>query len=153
MPCLIGENGNQKGGDAMRDGRYTAGDIEGLEVKPADKKKHTCQTASCHVDGVFLWSDGIDVQVGETLYPWAGGIPPQFATVADILMKKARGRGGRRLGAGRKRDYTAPQRRPYTFRLDVVEYAEVLETLHRLDPKRFPDDHDAIWEKVKTGKL
>jgi len=153
MLCLIFENANQKGSDAMRDGHYTAGDMEGLKVTPANKREHTCQTASCHVDGVFLWSDGVDVQIGETLYPWAGGIPPQYVKVADILQKKANGRGGRRTGAGRKRDYGRAQRKPYTFRLDAGEYLVVMEALHEMDPERFPDDHDAIMARINAGEM
>ena len=136
----------------MRNGHYTSGDIDSLKVTPANKREHTCQTASCHVNGVFVWSDGVDVQIGETLYQWSRDIPPKYAKVADIVQKKARGRGGRRIGAGRPKDYTN-QRKAFSFWLSAGEYGVVMEALHNMDPERFPDTHEDVLEKIRNGEI
>lgn len=114
----------------MRNGHYTAGDIEGLTITPADKKKHTVQTAHGKVDGVLLWSNGIDYAIGEGAakksYSRIERVPAKYAKVAEIIRKKALGRGGHRIGAGRPKE-TEPQdeKKMRSFRLTDSEYAKV----------------------------
>ena len=96
----------------MRNGHYTAGDIEGLTVTPADKTKHTVQTAYGRVDGVLIFSNGFDIEIGEQkdkivfnglFDQFEKKIPAKYQIVAEIIRKKANGRGGKRFGAGRKK--------------------------------------------------
>ena len=49
----------------MRNGHYTAGDIEGMTIIPGNKRNNTVQVAYGRVDGVLIWSNGFDITIGE----------------------------------------------------------------------------------------
>ena len=125
----------------MRNGHYTAGDIEGLTITPANKKKHTVQTAYGRVDGVLVWSNGLDYAIGEGAdkksYSRIEKVPAKYAVVAEIIRKKAIGRGGHRLGAGRPKTL-APQdeKKTRAFRLTEREYEKVKEYIAKLRKKK-----------------
>ena len=102
----------------MRNGRYTAGDIENLEIIPANKKKKTVQVATGIVNGTLIWSNGLDIVIGISInkrsYTRIEHVPYEYSKVAEIILKKAMGRGGRRLGAGKKKG-NGPEKRTYSF--------------------------------------
>ena len=124
----------------MRNGHYTAGDIEGLTITPADKKKNTVQTAYGRVDGILIWSNGFDIDIGEgkNKITFSGlfdqfekKIPSKYKVVAEIIRKKALGRGGHRMGAGRPKT-DAPEKRTRSFKLTEYEYLKVKEYIMQL---------------------
>ena len=129
----------------MRDGHYTAGDIKELTIVPADKKKHMAQTAYGKVDGVLLWSNGFDIEIGEKenkivfnglFDKFEDIIPVKYQKVAEIIRKKAAGRGGRRQGSGRPKTLSVyEEKRTRSFRLTNYEYTMVKEYISQLRNK------------------
>ena len=119
----------------MRNGHYTAGDIVGLTVVPADKKNHIGQSAYGTVDGVPIFSNGFDIEIGvqeEKIFfnglfdQFEKKIPEKYRVVAEIIRKKANGRGGRRLRAGRPRTLSPfEQKQTRSFKLTAYEYIKV----------------------------
>lgn len=125
----------------MRNGHYTAGDIEGLTITPANKKKHTVQTAYGRVDGVLIWSNGLDWEIGEGVakksYSRIEKVPAKYAKVAEIIRKKADGRGGRRLGAGRPKTLEPwEEKKTRSFKLTEYEYIKVKAYIQKLRKKK-----------------
>ena len=124
-----------KGGGYVRNGHYTAGDIENLTVIPADKDKNTVQTAYGKVEGVLIWSNGLDYAIGKGVgkknYSRLDKIPSEYKVVAEIIRKKALGRGGHRIGAGRPKT-DAPEKRTRSFKLTEYEYQKVKEYILQL---------------------
>lgn len=121
----------------MRNGHYTAGDIEDLTIVPANKKNDIVQTAYGRVDGVLIWSNGFDIAIGELSqkksYNRIDKIPPQYQMVAEIIRKKANGRGGRRLGAGRPKTVgILDEKKTRSFKLTEYEYMKVKEYILQL---------------------
>ena len=121
----------------MRNGHYTAGDIEGLTITPANKKKHTVQTAYGRVDGVRIWSNGIDYEIGEgtktEIFSRIEKVPAKYAKVAEIIRKKADGRGGRRFGAGRPKTLEPQEeKKTRSFKLTEYEYGKVKAYIAKL---------------------
>lgn len=124
----------------MRNGHYTAGDIEGLTITPANKKKHTVQTAYGRVDGVRIWSNGIDYEIGEgtktEIFSRIEKVPAKYAKVAEIIRKKAQGRGGRRFGAGRPKTLEPQEeKKTRSFKLTEYEYGKVKAYIAKLRKK------------------
>ncbi|BAL84782.1 hypothetical protein SELR_pSRC600300 (plasmid) [Selenomonas ruminantium subsp. lactilytica TAM6421] len=124
----------------MRNGHYTAGDIEGLTIMPADKAKDIVQTACGRVDGVLIWSNGFDITIGELNqkkgYNRIDKIPAKYQLVAEIIRKKANGRGGRRLGAGRPKTVgIMDEKKTRSFKLTEYEYMKVKEYILDLRKK------------------
>ncbi|WP_303816705.1 hypothetical protein [Selenomonas ruminantium] len=116
----------------MRNGHYTAGDIEELTIVPANKKKDIIQTAYGRVSGVLIWSNGLDITIGELSqkknYKQIEKIPTEYQLVAEIIRKKANGRGGRRLGAGRPKTVgILNEKKTRSFKLTEYEYMKVKE--------------------------
>lgn len=125
----------------MRNGHYTAGDIEGLTITPANKKKHTVQTAYGRVDGVRIWSNGIDYEIGEgtktEIFSRIEKVPAKYAKVAEIIRKKAQGRGGRRFGAGRPKTLEPQEeKKTRSFKLTEYEYGKVKAYIQKLRKKK-----------------
>lgn len=125
----------------MRNGHYTAGDIEGLTITPANKKKHTVQTAYGRVDGVRIWSNGIDYEIGEgtktEIFSRIEKVPAKYAKVAEIIRKKAQGRGGRRFGAGRPKTLEPQEeKKTRSFKLTEYEYIKVKAYIQKLRKKK-----------------
>ena len=125
----------------MRNGHYTAGDIEGLTITPANKKKHTVQTAYGRVDGVRIWSNGIDYEIGEgtktEIFSRIEKVPAKYAKVAEIIRKKAQGRGGRRFGAGRPKTLEPQdEKKTRSFKLTEYEYGKVKAYIAKLRNKK-----------------
>ena len=125
----------------MRNGHYTAGDIEGLTITPANKKKHTVQTAYGRVDGVRIWSNGIDYEIGEgtktKIFSRIEKVPAKYAKVAEIIRKKAQGRGGRRFGAGRPKTLEPQdEKKTRSFKLTEYEYGKVKAYIAKLRKKK-----------------
>ena len=125
----------------MRNGHYTAGDIEGLTITPANKKKHTVQTAYGRVDGVLVWSNGLDYAIGEGAdkksYSRIEKVPAKYAKVAEIIRKKAQGRGGRRFGAGRPKTLEPQEeKKTRSFKLTEYEYGKVKAYIAKLRNKK-----------------
>ena len=129
----------------MRNGHYTAGDIEGLTVTPADKTKHTVQTAYGRVDGVLIFSNGFDIEIGEQndkiifnglFDQFEEKIPAKYQLVAEIIRKKANGRGGKRFGAGRPKTFSIyEEKKTRSFKLTNYEYLKVKEYILQLRKK------------------
>ena len=124
----------------MRNGHYTAGDIEGLTIVPANKDKDTVQTANGRVEGVLIWSNGFDITIGELnqkkSYNRIDKIPTKYQLVAEIIRKKANGRGGRRLGAGRPKTVgIMDEKKTRSFKLTEYEYMKVKEYILELRKK------------------
>ena len=129
----------------MRNGHYTAGDIEGLTVTPADKTKHTVQTAYGRVDGVLIFSNGFDIENGERkdkivfnglFDQFEKKIPAKYQIVAEIIRKKANGRGGKRFGAGRPKTLSIyEEKKTRSFKLTNYEYLKVKEYILQLRKK------------------
>ena len=119
----------------MRNGRYTAGDIENLEIIPANKKKKTVQVATGIVNGTLIWSNGLDIVIGISInkrsYTRIEHVPYEYSKVAEIILKKAMGRGGRRLGAGKKKG-NGPEKRTYSFKLTAYENMKVREFIEKM---------------------
>ena len=119
----------------MRKGRYTAGDIEDLKITPANKEKKTVQVATGLVDGTLIWSNGLDIEIGTSSnkqsYTRLEHVPYEFSKVAEIILKKATGRGGRRLGAGKKKG-NGPEKRTYSFKLTAYENMKVREFIEKM---------------------
>ena len=119
----------------MRKGRYTAGDIEDLEITPANKEKKTVQVATGLVNGTLIWSNGLDIEIGTSSnkqsYTRLEHVPYEFSKVAEIILKKATGRGGRRLGAGKKKG-NGPEKRTYSFKLTAYENMKVREFIEKM---------------------
>ena len=119
----------------MRNGHYTAGDIEGLTIIPANKAAHTVQTAYGRVNGIMIWSNGFDMTIGEAAqkksYNRLENIPAQFRVVAEIIRKKANGRGGHRIGAGRPKT-NLYEKKTRSFKLNAYEYQKVKEFIAEL---------------------
>ena len=126
----------------MRNGHYTAGDIEGLTIVPANKKKHLVQTAYGRVDGVLIFSNGFDIEIGERenkiifnglFDQFEKKIPAKYQVVAEIIRKKANGRGGQRFGAGRPKTVgIMDEKKTRSFKLTEYEYMEVKEYILQL---------------------
>ena len=121
----------------MRNGHYTAGDIEDLTIIPANKEKDIVQTAHGRVDGVLIWSNGFDIAIGELnqkkSYSRIEKIPTKYQLVAEIIRKKANGRGGRRLGAGRPKTVgIQDEKNTRSFKLTQYEYIKVKEYINQL---------------------
>ena len=116
----------------MRNGHYTAGDIEGLTIVPADKENHIVQTAYGRVDGVLIFSNGFDIEIGER----EEKIPAKYQMVAEIIRKKANGRGGKRLGAGRPKTLSIyEEKKTRSFKLTNYEHMKVKEYILQLRKK------------------
>ena len=117
----------------MRNGHYTAGDIEGLTVVPPKKGK--VQTAYGRVNGVLIWSEGLIYAIGEGLekksYQRIEHVPSEYKVVAEIIRKKALGRGGRRIGAGRPKTELY-EKKTRSFKLTAYEYMKVKEYIAEL---------------------
>lgn len=124
----------------MRNGHYTAGDVKGLTITPADKKKHIVQTAYGKVDGVLIWSNGFDINIGEgkdkitfsgLFDQFEKKIPAKYQVVAKIILKKAKGPGGNRLGSGRPKTVSI-EKKTRSFKLTDYEYMKVKEYILQL---------------------
>ena len=134
-----------KGCDYVRKGHYTAGDIEGLTIVPADKKNHVVQTAYGRVDGVLIFSNGFDIEIGEReekiifnglFDQFEEKIPAKYQMVAEIIRKKANGRGGKRFGAGRPKTLSVyEEKKTRSFKLTNYEYMKVKEYILQLRKK------------------
>ena len=126
----------------MKNGRYTAGDIVDLIVIPRNKEKNITQVAIATLkDGCKIWSNGIDFQIHAELHSFDGrkiffnikAIPEQYAVVAEVVRKKANGRGGWRLGAGRKKTLRgSKEKRTRSFKLTEYEYVKVKKYIEEL---------------------
>lgn len=124
----------------MRNGHYTAGDIKDLTIVPANKKKDIVQTAYGRVDGVLIWSNGFDIAIGELSqkksYNRIDKIPAKYQMVAEIIRKKANGRGGKRLGAGRPKTVgILDEKKTRSFKLTEYEYMKVKEYISEIRKK------------------
>ena len=119
----------------MKNGHYTASDIEDLTIIPADKKEGTTQTAYGKVEGITIWSNGLDITIGEGVnkehYSRIEKIPPKYQVVAEIIRKKAFGKGGHRMGAGRPKK-GGPEKKTRAFKLTEYEYMKVKEYILEL---------------------
>lgn len=121
----------------MRNGHYTAGDIKELTITPADKKRGFVQTAHGRVNGILIWSNGFDISIGELNqkrnYNRIELIPAEYQKVAEIIRKKANGRGGKRLGAGRPKTLgVLDEKKTRSFKLTAYEYKRVKEYILQL---------------------
>ncbi len=123
----------------MKDGHYTQSDIVELNVYKEPKR---AQVAIATLkSGTQIWSNGMDVHITEN--PGGSGkkqvymnftkdkVHPIYATVAEIVYKKAYGHGGYRPGAGRKKDENRIPKKTCSFRLTTDECEKV---------KRFIED-------------
>lgn len=124
----------------MRNGHYTARDIEGLTIVPSNKGKDIVQTAYGKVDGVLIWSNGFDITIGEAgkkkIYNRLESIPDIYRVVAEIIRKKATGRGGNRFGAGRPKTIgVMKEKKTRSFKLTNYEYLKVKEYILQLRKK------------------
>ncbi|WP_256211565.1 hypothetical protein [Selenomonas ruminantium] len=122
----------------MKNGHYTASDIEELTIIPADKKEGTVQTAYGRVEGTKIWSNGLDFTIGEGIekehYSRLEKIPSKYQVVAEIIRKKASGKGGHRMGAGRPK-MDGPVKKTRSFKLTEYEYMKVKEYILELRKK------------------
>ena len=131
----------------MRNGHYTQSDIMELNVYRETQK---IQIAVATLkNGAKIWSNGIDVEITEN--PKVFGkkkvyanfkkceVPVLYATVAEIVYKKAYGHGGFRPGAGRKKDEDKIPKKTYSFRLTVAEQIRVkqfIEDMRKEDDRQ-----------------
>ena len=117
----------------MRNGHYTQSDI--IELNVYKEPKQAQVAIATLKSGTQIWSNGIDVHITEN--PDGSGkkqvyknftkdkVHPVYATVAEIVQKKAYGHGGFRPGAGRKKDENKIPKKTYSFRLTVAEQIRV----------------------------
>jgi len=117
----------------LRDGHYTKADITELNVY---KEPGRVQVAVATLkNGAKILSNGFDIEITENPKAFSEKqvytnykkckVPDLYATVAEIVYKKAYGHGGYRPGAGRKKDESKAERSPRTFRLTGIEYQKV----------------------------
>jgi len=124
----------------LRNGHYTAGDIEGMTIIPGNKRNNTVQVAYGRVDGVLIWSNGFDITIGEAdkkkNYNRLENVPAVYQVVAEIIRKRANGRGGHRLGAGRPKTVgILEEKKTRSFKLTNYEYLKVKEYILQLRKK------------------
>lgn len=114
----------------------TKGDISSWIITPA--KGDACQTATAiFKDGTSLQSNGADFTVfipskPPKVYMHKEWLPILYEKIAPLVERKANGRGGRRIGAGRKADKNTVKRTPRTIRMTDTEYCKVKVFLQNL---------------------
>ena len=147
----------------MKNGHYTAKDIETLEVKEATKTD--CKTAwavinesplkkvtlLCH-GGMAEWHVRTEERIngklavrqetweiighGKGIYD-VDTVPERYRVVAELVRKKSGTHGGKRFAAGRKKTVSeADRKKPRSFSLSDAEYEKVRKFVEELRGNR-----------------
>ena len=122
----------------MRNGHYTKSDIRELKIVEGDKRKNVARHAVALVGDYCITSMGLKEvfinQNGKQGKRYSiDNVPPLLKVVAEIVEKKGAGRGGWRLGAGRKLVLTEPEKKKTrSFRLTDAEFFRVQEFIESM---------------------
>lgn len=122
----------------MRNGHYTKTDINWLNVSRSGKICYAevdGHIVGSNVPRGVIWITKTDSERNhyDHIYLEVREVPEKWRVVAEIVDKKARGRGGTRIGSGRKPFLKeSEKKRARSFRLTDAEFFRVQEFIEKM---------------------